>query len=719
MSTGNNMTGNIRIGIDVGGTFTHAVALDGDSFAVLFKVKVPTTHRAATGVAQGVVESLQLLLAQGNISPSAVRFIAHSTTQATNALLEGDVAPVGILGMGHGNSSWLSRHATKIKNLRLAPDKYLKTYHQFLDTGISFSDEEIASAIKKLVKDGAIAIAISESFSVDNPDNENRAVSIARKMGLPATSGAEISQLYGLKSRTITAVINASMLPKMIESANLTEKAVREAGIQAPIMIMRSDGGVMDIESMRQRPILSLLSGPAAGVAAALMYLQISDGIFLEVGGTSTDISAIANGRAIVRSAEVGGHRILMHTLDIHTVGAAGGSMVRVKNKKIIDVGPRSAHLAGLGYAAFSEFPDDLKLVLISPTPEDPSDYLAFSNSDNKLCLTPTCAANFLKLVPDNDCAHGNINTINKALKHLSKLVGGSDEDSARTILKLAASKCLPVVNLLLKEYKLDHKLVKLIGGGGGAAAIVPFLAEQLGMHYELAVNADVISAVGVALALLRETVERYVVNPDSQTVLQIRQQAQAAVCKMGAEPDTVEVFVEIDTKNNIIRATATGATSATAGKPGKQTISSQERLAIAAASLGSTHQSIKLILSTSSFEVYQRVFKEKQLFGLFQQQQKSLRVLDYHGVVRFQVQNGEAVLCKAKDVETVIGDLIEEHAHYGDAGKVIPGIILLPGTRIVDLSGLLDTAAVIALARVELSRIPEDLQVGIIAKIP
>ncbi|MDR3615653.1 MAG: hydantoinase/oxoprolinase family protein [Candidatus Obscuribacterales bacterium] len=713
----------VRIGIDVGGTFTHAVALDSLTLTLLGHIKVPTTHQAKEGVALGIVQSLEQLLAQTKIQPSQVSFIAHSTTQATNALLEGDVAKVGIIALGNGASALMVKQASNLGKVEIAAGKFIETLFRFIDTKdskTSLDDDSIKKTLSELTEQGCKAIAVTEGFSVDDPANENKVLNIARSMGLLATSGAEVSQLYGLKVRTRTAVINASMLPKMLESANMTESSVRAAGISAPLMIMRSDGGVMDIEAMRKRPILTMLSGPAAGVAAATMFLRISDGIFVEVGGTSTDISAIANGRALVKGGEIGGNKVYMRTLDVRTLGVAGGSMLRVKEQKIIDVGPRSAHIAGLGYVSFVESLKSPSLENVQPLNSGPSDYVAIKSDSEipNLCLTPTCAANLLDLVPADNCAIGNKTAITEAFDLLGKKLSKSGKETAEEILHIAAQKCIPTIKAMLKEYKLDKEMVTLVGGGGGAAAIVPAVAKELEMKFEIAQHADVISAIGVALALIRETVERQIANPTKEDILRLRHEAGEAVMKMGAEPSTVEVHLEIDNRTNIVRATAYGATKISQTDTQARTLADEQMLEIAAGSLKTQPTAVKKEADSSFYHVFSAKKEIKQLLGLLKREVTAYRVIDQAGSVRLQSQNGQVAQCSVGQAEDSIVSLIEKYAHWGDAGKVIPNILLLQGAKIIDLSGLLDTEQVLAVAKTELESLPADEKIVVLAQL-
>src|SRR5581483_5884290 len=182
----------LRVGVDVGGTFTDVVAIDAESREVVARVKVPTTHTAVAGVAAGIIDGLTRLLADGTIEPEEVGFIAHSTTQATNALLEGDVAQVGVLGLLSGLAP-LARMQMRFGRLQLAPG--LPFAPQFAFARAS-DHKNVVNAVTALQQGGAEVIAASEAFSVDRPINENNAVALAAARGLFATSGHDVSTMY-------------------------------------------------------------------------------------------------------------------------------------------------------------------------------------------------------------------------------------------------------------------------------------------------------------------------------------------------------------------------------------------------------------------------------------------------------------------------------------------------------------------------------------------
>jgi N-methylhydantoinase A len=713
------MTQKVRIGIDVGGTFTDAVAIDSATLEIIDQKKVPTTHSSPIGVADGIIQAIRSILSSTKFSPDDVTFIAHGTTQATNALLEGDVVKIGIIGMSSGLDGLRARDQSNVKDVILDQGHVLRTCYQYIPIKTVPSEEQVQQAVKPLLEAGAQAFVASESYSVDDPRNELKVLEYINKMGFPATATHQISKRYGLKMRTRTSVINASILPKMVQSASMTETSVKNGGITAPLMIMRGDGGAMSIDEMRKRPILTLLSGPAAGVAGALMYARVSDGIFLEVGGTSTDISAIRNGQVLVDNAEIGGHSLYLPSLDIRTVGLAGGSMIRLRKGRIAEVGPRSAHIAGLQYAVYAD-PSDIvspKLTIIKPMAGDPEEYAAIMTGGQKVyALTLSCAANILGMVPEGAYAAGSAESARRAFQPLADEVGVSVDEAARLVLDKAIEKVVAPVQELMKKYGLTPSNVLLVGGGGGAAAVVPYLSKMTGFPYQIVPKAEVISTIGVALAMVRDMVERTVSNPSNDEILSIRKEAETGVINMGAVPGTVEVVLEIDTQMNIVRAVATGALEMRSHFKKGQGDSPEIRRQIAAISMGTTPGNVRLAASTDNLDVFTWTEKVKQLFGLFSDQRTRLRVMDSESIVRLKLNNAVVVPCGLDRLSAELKHLIDQYSAIKESGQLLPNIFILYGARIVNLTGLASYEQIQALAKEELAGTPKDTELILLA---
>jgi N-methylhydantoinase A/oxoprolinase/acetone carboxylase beta subunit len=722
---------NIRIGIDVGGTFTHAVALETEDFTLVAQAKTLTTYRAKGGIAHGIITALLKILQKGQIHPEEIVLVAHSTTQTTNALLEGDVAKVGIIGMGSGWEAARVRHETAIGQVELAPGKFLRTCHRFLDTRSKFSAEQLRQTIAELRDEGAEAIVAAEAFSVDNPERELLAMRIAGEMRLLATGTHQMSELYGLRVRTRTAVINASILPLAVATAEMTEHGLREAGIHAPLMIMRSDGGIMDIKGMRERPILTILSGPAAGVAAALMYVKVAEGIYLDVGGTSTDISAIHHGKAIVRTAQVGGHKVYLRTLDVRTVGVAGGSLPRLAidrtpeersqhKHQLVDVGPRSAHIAGMRYDAFARLAEmaDMTQTLGSPVAGDPPDYFLLKSNDSQIAVTTTGAANMAGLVPEHDYARGGKENARLAFDALGRWLGKTALEAAKEFLQKAGDKVAKAVRELIQDYQLDPALVKLVGGGGGATTIVPMVSIMTKLPFEIAENNPVLSAIGVALAMVHETIERNIVDPTHEQLMQLRQDAEAAVVRMGATPESVEVTLEVDPQQSLVRAVATGATEIRQREKLGRALPAIRRQYIAQQVLGANGRPVEVVAETEFFTAFALHKEQRHLFGLLKSHSRPVAIVDQEGAVRLLLSNAELILTHVAQAENELTKFVEMNTYYGDGGQEIPAVRVTAGPRLIDLSGLVDIKQVVAFAVLELSKYPASTKVLAIAEM-
>jgi N-methylhydantoinase A len=391
-----------------------------------------------------------------------------------------------------------------------------------------------------------------------------------------------------------------------------------------------------------------------------------------------------------------------------------------VRHNRIVDVGPRSAHIANLGYASFTQLSesDEPGYALIQPRPGDPSDYVMLAASNSRLTITPTCAANLLGYVPKNDAAHGNLGTIRAAFAAVGKALGVAPDHVARQLLDHSYPKAQAVVEDLIADYELDRELLTLSGGGGGAIALVPYTAEKMNLPFEIAPNAPVISAIGAALAMVRDTVERTVVDPTETDVLKIRREAEEAVVRMGANPETVEVQIEIDPRRNVLRAMATGSTELRTRELGRGELSPEELEQRVRQSVRTGIQSIERIGDIGGLIIYRVATKEKKLFGLYTKQQSHIRAIDREGILRLQLRNGDVLVRTRAEVSSALRPFIEKHTQYGDAGRAIPDLYVLFRGRILDLTGLLSVEHIMSLLGVELAKVGDDERVAAVVRL-
>jgi N-methylhydantoinase A/oxoprolinase/acetone carboxylase beta subunit len=440
-----------------------------------------------------------------------------------------------------------------------------------------------------------------------------------------------------------------------------------------------------------------MLSGPAAGIAGALFHENVTDGIFIEVGGTSSDCSVIRRGRPQIRAARIGGHRTLLRTLDVRTLGVAGGSLAYVERGGVRAVGPRSAHIAGYRYAAFCDVATIARAQVVLD-----GGIAALADGTTRIAITPTCAANALGLIDDGAFARGNAEAARGACERVGAALGIAGETLARAILERATATLKGAIDELIADYELDRATVELVGGGGGAAALIPFAAKALGFAYRIARDAEVISPLGVALALVRDVVERTIVDPSPADLVRVRREAIEAAIRSGAAPDRIEVVVEIDRARNRVRAVASGATALVEGAAAAASATEEERVAAAARALHAGGAPVRLVARTPAF--------------LVAEANRTLAIVDERAIVRQIVPRGVVTVTTAGTAAAAIAATIEDLTAYGDVGRALPDLWLLAGSRIVELCGLSDADAACALAADDLSGLGADAPVAIVA---
>lgn len=705
------MNRKIRVGIDVGGTFTKAIAIDITSGTFIGKTTVPTTHKSERGVADGIIIALRDLIQHFSIERSEIELISHSTTQAVNALLEGDTVKVGIIGMGVGLEKSNVVKRTNIKNVELSLHKYLHTCYRFVDTSKYLDINEIIFTIASLKKEGADVLVVSEAYGVDDPSNEKYVMNYS---DIPITGGHELTGIYGLEIRTLTAAINAGIMPKAISTAKYVEEAVRKENISCPIMIMKGDGGVTDIDTFKNKPILTILSGPAASVAGALLYSHILHGVFIEIGGTSTNISIIKNGKPEIRYVSIMDHPTCIRSVDVRVAGVAGGSLIRISNQKIIDVGPRSAHIAGLRYSCFVE-PHELenaRIITFKPNETDPDDYVCIETANNKkIAITNTCAANALGLIQKEDYAFGNQRSAIKSLSLLGEKIGVDYQTIAGMILDFSIKKILHIMEPMIKEYHLDENKIILVGGGGGASVLVPYMATKCKFTHEIAKNAEVVSSIGVAAAMIYEEIEKTIDNPGPHDVSNVIEEVKKRALDRGAVPESISIQTEFVKERTLLRGIATGNVELDIGKNNRKEINEKEASAIACSILDSNH--VQPILNMKNYFGFTCETIKKQFF--VKKRKNPIVILDKFGRIRLMLENAKIISGNKKiknEIDTMIHQLMDKSNE-----ELAPQIHILDDMKIVDFSSLISPDHLIDALKNEIDKINTD-KITIIIKI-
>lgn len=578
----------IRIGVDVGGTFTKAVGIDTVSGVVAARASVLTTHDDPAGSAAGVVDVVTQVAEA--VGASQVDLITYSTTQAVNALLEGDVAVVGVLGMGRQPDLRKAAKRTRLDKIELSPGRRLPTVIEFLDITYGLADATLGATLDRLQAGGATTICVAEAFAPDGGTAERRGVQAALARGLPACGSSDMTGLYGLELRAVTAALNASVLPIAVRTEEHVEAGVAAAGIDAPVMVMRGDGGATDPAGLRREPVRALYSGPAASVAGVLRHTRVADGIVIEVGGTSSNVAAIKDGRPALAYVQVASHATAVRALDVRVIGVAGGSMLRARKGRLYGVGPRSAHIAGLPYCCYLPAERIAGAVAASyaPRPDDPADYVVLRLADgDTAALTNTCAAVALGVVQPGDYAglNADAEAARAGFAIAGAMVRMSGDELARNMLGAAADAVAALAMDVAREYELAKPTIVAVGGGAGGLG--RYVASRLGLPLHVPDLAEVISAVGDALSLVRVERERSVTDPQPSDHDALAREAEEAAVAAGATRASVDVRVELDNDRSALRAIATGMVGLETGALPGRTVLTAAEAAVVAADLG------------------------------------------------------------------------------------------------------------------------------------
>ena len=480
--------GQVRLGVDVGGTFTDLVAaVDGR----LILAKVPSTPRDQ---AQGVLAAVE----RSGIDPGEVTGFSHGTTVATNALLErsGGARTALVTTDGFRDVLEIGRQArpalydlTRDREPALVPRDLRFTVVERCGPGgelVPLDDQSVRHVAEALRESEVEAVAVCLLFSFLHPDHEERTAALLRDSlpGIAVITSAEVLPEFREYERFSTTVADAYLTPRLSGYLEALASACREHGLVEP-MVMQSSGGVVDLSTAAGHAAACLLSGPAAGVVGAAYVAGLSgyeDLLTFDMGGTSTDVAPVRAG-AVETTTEgvIAGIPVKLPAVDVHTVSAGGGSVAWCDGGGALRVGPRSAG-ADPGPACYGRGGEE-------PTVTDANLHLG---------LLPDCAALGGDVTLSAQAAA-------EALSRLAAELELAIDDVAAGVVAVANAEMVRALRVISVERGLDPREFTLVAFGGAGGLHACALAAELGVTRVLVPFAcGVLSALGLAVGDVR-----------------------------------------------------------------------------------------------------------------------------------------------------------------------------------------------------------------------
>ena len=485
-----------RLAVDIGGTFTDVVALE-ESSGALHLAKVRSTP---DDPAQGFVNGLEHITRHGEIAAHEVNAVFHGTTVATNAILERKYSELGlIITAGYREALECARQTVPgefgditwwIKPPRVVPLERIREINARMDVrGMvtqALDRDEVAAIAQDFKTRGIQAVAVSLLHSYRNPAHEEEVRRIIHEVypDCLISISSDILREYREYERTNTTCLNTALMPLLSAYHTRIEQHLREQDISAPFYIMRSSGGLAQAQEVARLPIAAALSGPAAGVIAATHFGTLSgnqDIITLDMGGTSTDICLVEGGQPrMLTEGKVDIYDLKTPMIELHTVGAGGGSIAWLAGGRSLKVGPDSAG-ANPGPACYGRGGSQ-------PTVTDANLVLGR--------ITPTIAGGSVAL------------NLGQATQAIAELAAGLKLDTvaaAEGVLRIAIENIAAGIRTVSVKRGRDPRSYALVAFGGAGPLHACYLADWLGMQQVIIPpNPGVTSAYGLLLTDVR-----------------------------------------------------------------------------------------------------------------------------------------------------------------------------------------------------------------------